>query len=124
MKKHIAEQTVIFFSVAKWLVLSSVVGIMIGALISIFLRLLHGAENSRSLLPFDYYYFLPFALMLTIWIVKTFAPDATGHGTEKVIEAVHKKDGYIDVKVIPVKFVATILTISAGGSAGKEGHGA
>ena len=41
-----------------------------------------------------------------------------------MIEAVHKKDGYIDVKVIPVKFVATILTISAGGSAGKEGPGA
>jgi H+/Cl- antiporter ClcA len=124
VRKHIAEQTVIFFSVTKWLVLSSAVGIMIGALMSIFLKLLHGAEDSRSLLPFDYYYLLPFALMLTIWIVKTFAPTATGHGTEKVIEAVHKKDGFINVKVIPVKLVATILTIFAGGSVGKEGPGA
>ena len=124
MKKHIAEQTVIFFSVSKWLILSSAVGIMIGALMSIFLRLLHSAEGSRSLLPFDYYYLLPFALMLTIWIVKTFDPTATGHGTEKVIEAVHKKDGFINVKVIPVKLVATILTIFAGGSVGKEGPGA
>lgn len=124
MRKHIAEQTVIFFSVAKWLVLSSAVGIMIGALMSIFLKLLHSAEGSRSLLPFDYYYLLPFALMITIWIVKTFDPTATGHGTEKVIEAVHKKDGFINVKVIPVKLVATILTIFAGGSVGKEGPGA
>ena len=124
MRKHIAEQTVIFFSVSKWLVLSSAVGIMIGALMSIFLKLLHSAEGSRSLLPFDYYYLLPFALMLTIWIVKTFDPTATGHGTEKVIEAVHKKDGFINVKVIPVKLVATILTIFAGGSVGKEGPGA
>jgi len=124
VRKHIAEQTVIFFSVSKWLVLSSAVGIMIGALMSIFLKLLHSAEDSRSLLPFDYYYLLPFALMLTIWIVKTFDPSATGHGTEKVIEAVHKKDGFINVKVIPVKLVATIITIFAGGSVGKEGPGA
>jgi len=124
VKKHIAEQTVIFFSVSKWLILSSAVGIMIGALMSIFLKLLHSAEGSRDLLPFDYYYLLPFALMLTIWIVKTFDPSATGHGTEKVIEAVHKKDGFINVKVIPVKLVATILTIFAGGSVGKEGPGA
>ncbi len=124
MRKHIAEQTVIFFSVSKWLVLSSAVGIMIGALMSIFLKLLHGAEDSRSLLPFDYYYLLPFALMLTIWIVKTFDPSATGHGTEKVIEAIHKKDGFINLKVIPVKLVATIITIFAGGSVGKEGPGA
>ena len=124
MKKHIAEQTVIFFSVSKWLILSSVVGIMIGALMSIFLKLLHSAEASRSLLPFDYYYLLPFALMLTIWIVKTFDPSATGHGTEKVIEAVHKKDGQVNLKVVPVKLVATIITIFAGGSVGKEGPGA
>ncbi len=124
MRKHIAEQTIIFFSVSKWLILSSAVGIMIGALMSIFLKLLHSAEGSRSLLPFNYYYLLPFALMLTIWIVKTFAPSATGHGTEKVIEAVHKKDGLINVKVIPVKLIATIITIFAGGSVGKEGPGA
>ena len=124
MKKHIAEQTVIFFSVSKWLILSSAVGIMIGALMSIFLKLLHSAEDSRSLLPFDYYYLLPFALMLTIWIVRTFDPSATGHGTEKVIEAVHKRDGHINLKVVPVKLIATIITIFAGGSVGKEGPGA
>lgn len=124
MRKHIAEQTVIFFSVSKWLILSSAVGIMIGALMSIFLKLLHSSEASRSLLPFNYYYLLPFALMLTIWIVKTFDPSATGHGTEKVIEAVHKKNGFINVKVIPVKLVATLITIFAGGSVGKEGPGA
>ena len=124
MRKHLAEQTVILFSVSKWLTLSTIIGIMIGSLMAGFLKLLHSAEDSRGMLPFEYYYLLPFALMLTIWIVKTFAPTATGHGTEKVIEAVHKKDGYINVKVIPVKLIATILTIFAGGSVGKEGPGA
>ena len=62
--------------------------------------------------------------MLTVWIIQTFDKNATGHGTEKVIEAIHKEDGYINAKVIPVKLVATVLTIFSGGSVGKEGPGA
>jgi len=124
MRKHIVEQIVIFFSVSKWLILSSAVGIMVGALISLFLKLLQAAEYSRDDLPFPYYFLLPFALMLTIWIVQTFDKTATGHGTEKVIEAIHKKNGHINATVIPVKLVATIITIFAGGSVGKEGPGA
>jgi len=62
--------------------------------------------------------------MLRVWIIDNFAPNAKGHGTEKVIEAVHKRNGQINVKVIPVKLIATLITIFAGGSVGKEGPGA
>jgi H+/Cl- antiporter ClcA len=124
ISKHITEQMAIFFSVAKWVVLSSVVGIVIGATVTFFLKLLQFSENSRSALPFEYYYVLPIALLITVYLVKTFAPNAEGHGTEKVIEAVHRHSGKIDLAVIPVKLFATILTIFAGGSVGKEGPGA
>ena len=124
MNKHVVEQTVIFFSVSKWLFLSSFVGIMVGGLMSVFIKILTSAEQARSILPFPFYFTLPFALVLTTWIVQTFDQNATGHGTEKVIEAVHKRDGYINAKVIPVKLVATVLTIFSGGSVGKEGPGA
>ncbi len=124
IRKHVTEQTAIFLSVTKWVVLSSVVGILIGAIVTGFLKILQIAEKSQHELPFHYYYILPFALAATVWIVRTFAPTAEGHGTEKVIEAVHKKHGEIDVKVIPVKLFATVLTIFAGGSVGKEGPGA
>ncbi|MFA6628643.1 MAG: chloride channel protein [Sulfuricurvum sp.] len=124
MKKHITEQTVIFFSVSKWLILSSTTGIMIGFLMSIFIKTLHAAQDARGFLPFAFYFTLPFALMLTVWIVRTFEKNATGHGTEKVIEAIHKQDGYINVKVVPIKLIATVLTIFSGGSVGKEGPGA
>jgi H+/Cl- antiporter ClcA len=122
--RHITEQTAIFFSVAKWVFLSSVVGIIIGATVTLFLKILAYSEMSQSLLPFNFYYLLPFALVLTVWLTKTFAPTAEGHGTEKVISAVHKDDGKIDVSVIPVKTLTTVLTIFAGGSVGKEGPGA
>ncbi|MDX1810034.1 MAG: chloride channel protein [Sulfurospirillaceae bacterium] len=124
MKKHVVEQTVIFFSVTKWLLLSSVVGVIIGALMSGFLWILEYSVNSRGVLPFHYYFILPLALPITVFVIRTFAPNAQGHGTEKVIEAVHKRSGKIQVAVIPVKLLTTIFTIFAGGSVGKEGPGA
>ena len=124
MKKHSIEQVGIFISVTKWLVLSSIVGIIIGTSVTIFLKALQLSEESQSFLPFPHYYLLPFGLLLTVWLVKKFAPDARGHGTEKVIEAVHKKHGKIELAVIPIKLLATIITIFSGGSAGKEGPGA
>lgn len=122
--KHITEQTAIFFSVTKWVFLSSFIGIIIGATVSGFLKILEYSEESRSFLPFEYYYTLPFALVLTVWLIKTFAPTAEGHGTEKVISAIHKDDGKINISVIPIKTLATVLTIFSGGSVGKEGPGA
>jgi len=97
---------------------------MIGIVVSIFLKSIAYAELHQTDMPFHYYYLLPIMLVLTVWLVKTFAPNAEGHGTEKVIEAVHKKDAKIDIAVIPVKLIATIMTIFAGGSVGKEGPGA
>jgi len=124
MQRHITEQTAIFISVVKWVFLSSFIGVVIGAVITFFLKVLQYAEESQSLLPFSYFYLLPFALLLTVWIIRTFAPTAQGHGTEKVIDAVHNDHGKIDVSVIPVKLFATVLTIFAGGSVGKEGPAA
>ncbi len=124
MHKHLTEQTAIFLSVTKWVVLSSIIGIVIGAVVTGFLDILEYSENYCSTLPFEHYFLLPIALVLTVWVVKTFAPSAEGHGTEKVIAAVHKDNGKINVLVIPIKLLATVLTIAAGGSVGKEGPGA
>ena len=122
--KHATEQTAIFLSVVKWVFLSSIIGVIIGVVVSFFLKTIGWAELHQSDVPFHYYYLLPIVLVFTVWLVKTFAPNAEGHGTEKVIEAIHKKDGKIDIAVIPVKLFATVLTIFAGGSVGKEGPGA
>ncbi len=121
IKRHITEQTAILISVTKWMVLSSIIGIIIGAIVTFFLKTIQYGEHYQNLLPFHYYYTLPFTLVFVVWLIKKFAPAAQGHGTEKVIEAVHKKHGKIDLKVVPVKLIATVLTIFAGGSVGKEG---
>jgi len=118
------EHSSILASVAKWVPLSGAVGILIGGIVTLFLNILIGAEHVGSSMPIPYYFLLPFGLVVSVWLTRTFAPDAKGHGTEKVIEAVHKKSGKIDIAVIPVKLLATVITLATGGSAGKEGPGA
>ena len=122
--KFAVEHSSILLSVSKWTLLSSFVGIVIGAIVTLFLNILAFGEASRTFLPFPYYYLLPLGLMLSVWMTKVFAPEAKGHGTEKVIEAVHKRSGKINVAVIPIKLLTTVITLVTGGSAGKEGPGA
>lgn len=54
-------------------------------------------------------------------LVRTFAPEAEGTGTDSYIEAFHERGGAMRRRVPFVKSLATIATLSSGGSAGKEG---
>lgn len=120
MKRRIKEQGIIFYSVLKWVILSVAVGCMVGLSTTVFLKALGWASEAAATQRF-YFLLLPLALFLSAFIIMRLAPDAEGHGTEKVIEAIHKNDGIIRAAVVPVKLVATIITIAFGGSAGKEG---
>jgi len=64
---------------------------------------------------------LPGAGLLVGWIVTTFAPEAEGHGTDAVINAYHRKGALLRPRIIPIKLLASALTIGSGGSAGREG---
>ena len=59
--------------------------------------------------------------LLSALIVTKFAPEATGHGTDEAIEAVHTDPRAIRFRAVLVKMVASALTIGSGGSAGREG---
>jgi H+/Cl- antiporter ClcA len=120
MKNQIKEETVLFVSVIKWVILSTIIGVAVGLATVAFLKLLAWGINNTQ--KFDYYFvFLPVAFFLSSVLIKYLAPDAEGHGTEKVIEAIHKHSGKIKAMVVPVKLAATVITLSFGGSAGKEG---
>jgi H+/Cl- antiporter ClcA len=120
VQKRLAEETILFISVIKWVVLATGVGVLIGAVVTFFLKsLAWGTALGRS----HVYTFLllPAALFLSALMIKYLAPDAQGHGTEKVIEAIHRRGGHIKAMVVPVKLAATLITLWIGGSAGKEG---
>lgn len=76
----------------------------------------HGPERPWLLLLV-----LPGAGLLVGFIVTTFAPEAEGHGTDAVISAYHRKAALLRRRIIPIKLIASALTIGSGGSAGREG---
>ncbi|HTP42305.1 MAG TPA: chloride channel protein [Nitrospiria bacterium] len=116
----IVEQGTLLLSIFKWTGLAAMVGVLVGGSTGVFLLSLGAAIDLTSRLPY-FFLLLPLALFLSGVMIHRFAPEARGHGTEMVIWAVHRKDGQIDPRVVPVKLLATILTIAFGGSAGKEG---
>jgi H+/Cl- antiporter ClcA len=120
MKRRIKEESVLFMSVFKWLVLATVIGIIVGFSTALFLKMLNWSTAYAGRFSW-YFLLLPFALLASSLMVKYLAPDAEGQGTEKVIEAVHRRSGKIKAIVVPVKLAATIVTLAFGGSAGKEG---
>ncbi len=55
------------------------------------------------------------------WLVYTFAPEAEGHGTDAAIDAYHNKGGFIRGRIPFIKTIASAITITSGGSGGREG---
>jgi H+/Cl- antiporter ClcA len=121
------EHTALLISTLKWALLGAAAGICVGLGTRVFLWSLERSGAWARMLtagrvpPFV---FLPLALPLCVWIIRTFAADARGHGTEAVIAAVHQRSGRVDWLVAPVKLIATVVTLAFGGSVGKEGPAA
>jgi CIC family chloride channel protein len=55
------------------------------------------------------------------FLVKTFAPEAKGHGVPEVMDAIFHNRGIIRPVVAVIKSVASALCIGSGGSVGREG---
>lgn len=55
------------------------------------------------------------------FLVYTFAPEAEGHGTDAAIDAYHRKGGFIRSRVPIIKTIASAITLTTGGSGGREG---
>ena len=55
------------------------------------------------------------------WLVKTFAPEAKGHGVPEVMDAIYYNKGVIRPVVAAIKSIASALSIGSGGSVGREG---
>lgn len=121
------EHTALLVSTLKWSLLGAGGGLCVGWGTRAFLWALGAAPHGVQAITrgaFPGYWLLPLALPLCVWLIRTFAPEARGHGTEAVIAAVHTRSGRIDWTIAPVKLAATVLTLAFGGSVGKEGPAA
>ncbi|MCB1489390.1 MAG: chloride channel protein, partial [Bauldia sp.] len=59
--------------------------------------------------------------LIVVWLVKTFAPEAKGHGVPEVMYAVYHNNGNVRGIVAIVKSIASAISIGSGASVGREG---
>ncbi|MCQ2914424.1 MAG: chloride channel protein [Alphaproteobacteria bacterium] len=119
-QKHKNDEIQLIY-VLKWLVLSMFAGAFTGALIRLFLWSLEIGIKYVKSLPDWRYLLIPFGLFIAYYTIKLFAPEAAGHGTDKVISAIHYRASRISAKVVPAKIFTTFITLSTGGVVGTEG---
>ena len=118
----VRDEVWLICAVAKWVVLAIVTGLAVGLVAGGFLLALRWSMDKAAALGRLRWLLLFPGLLISYFLVRLLAPQSAGHGTEAVIDAIHnKRRTLIDVKAVPVKIAATIVTISSGGSVGIEG---
>src|SRR3989344_3118897 len=100
----------------KWFSLSIVIGIIVGLSTTAFIKILDLSINANQT---GYLFLLPTGLFLNALIIYYFFPKANAHTTDKVIEYM-KRFKRIPFLSVPKAFFLPILTITSGGSAGRE----
>ncbi len=64
---------------------------------------------------------VPLGLLIAWWIAKRFASEVAGDGVPEAAAALAIRGGRMRKRVIPLKMLATAVTLGSGGSAGREG---
>jgi CIC family chloride channel protein len=59
--------------------------------------------------------------LIVVWLVRTFAPEAKGHGVPEVMFAIYHNKGNVRGIVAVVKSLASAISIGSGASVGREG---
>ena len=133
-------------ALAKWLVVGSIIGAIAGLGAFVFLRGLElatrvflgtlagyvppgtlgegGAAGTAIGRPWALPLVTAAGGLVSGLLVFLLAPEAEGHGTDAAIDAIHRHGGVLRARVIPVKLLASAITIGTGGSAGREGPAA
>ncbi|MEO7066456.1 MAG: chloride channel protein [Rhodanobacter sp.] len=118
---YLAEPFVMLATVVQWLVLSMFTGALVGTGCSVFLRILFaGAGHTYGAPLWVQMALLPIGGLLN-GLLLYYGYRHRGKLKDSVIIAVNDQNGKMPLSTMWVKPVAALLTLSFGGSAGKEG---
>ena len=104
-------------AMAKWLLVSVVVGLLCGLLGSAFHLSVSRATLIREMHAWIIY-LLPVAGVLAVWLYRLFHTE--GQGTNNILQEIQNGKG-VSLSLVPAIFLTTVLTHLSGGSAGREG---
>jgi len=77
--------------------------------------------SGKPLNPWMLFFLPSLGGLFSGWLVYTFAPEAEGHGTDAAIDSYHNKGGFVRGRIPFIKTIASAVTITTGGSGGREG---
>ncbi|AUD05908.1 chloride channel protein [Spirosoma pollinicola] len=114
---RVNDELILFFTVLKWLFISSLIGCLTGFAASGFISFIHYIidqsnqyKNVFYLLPLSFF----LANLLSQFVLKKHL------GTDTLIAAINKNYGKLESSFIPTKVINVVLILATGGSAGKE----
>ena len=115
------ESIIILKNFIKWFLLSVLYGIIVGIVISFFLKSLQLATSIRKANPIIIS-LLPFGGALVSYLYLKYGKDSS-KGNNLIIERINKGEADIPFRMAPLVFFGTFITHLFGGSAGREGTG-
>ncbi|MGV8141897.1 MAG: chloride channel protein [Candidatus Woesearchaeota archaeon] len=118
MTRNVSEQTVLLVSIIKWVLLSTMIGTIVGLTTTAFLKLLDLSIDTFRRNPY-FLFTIPVIFFINALILYYVWPKDDVDTTDKVIKCVHNSEP-ISWKSGLKAFFLPILTIAGGGSAGKE----
>ena len=90
MTTRVPELFILLVSLLKWFVLASLVGSIVGVSTTLFLTILDASLALTQTFPYAFL-LLPIGLTISAWITTRIAPETQGHGTERVVQAIHQR---------------------------------
>jgi H+/Cl- antiporter ClcA len=116
------EPLVMLATLIRWFFLSTITGAIAGTGTSLFLKALGFFTNKTTAIPlWLQMMLLPIGGILNGLIIHYGYRNALDSKKDSTIAAVHEQSGMMPYKTLPLKPIAAIITLSSGGSAGKEG---
>lgn len=119
--KNLNMSTILGISFLKWFLISTIVGSLTGAIMSLFLKSLEFATDFRTNNPWMLF-LLPIGGAFVSFLYSKYGKNSS-KGNNLIIDKINTSKDHIPLRMAPLVFIGTFITHLFGGSAGREGTG-
>ncbi|HEX4071994.1 MAG TPA: voltage-gated chloride channel family protein [Planctomycetaceae bacterium] len=118
-RSYLDEHRLLARYFAKWLAITTVLGIAVGSAVALFLWSLERTTQIRFANP-AILFFLPIG-GLGIGLMYHYFGRSVEGGNNLILDQIHEPNGGVPTRMAPLVLIGTVLTHLFGGSAGREG---